>query len=129
MKNLFERAADIRLVVMDVDGVLTDGRIVYDSASQESKHFNVKDGLGITLARQAGIEFGVITARESPMVLRRAADLDIRHVIQKTRTKLPVFEALLAELGLEGSQAAYIGDDLPDIPCMKRSGLAACPAD
>jgi 3-deoxy-D-manno-octulosonate 8-phosphate phosphatase (KDO 8-P phosphatase) len=128
-KNLFERAAAIRLVVMDVDGVLTDGKIIYTSDGQELKDFNVKDGLGISLARRAGIELGIITARESAMLLRRAAELDIQHIAQKTKTKLPAFEQLASSLGLTFEQVAYIGDDLPDIPCMERAGLSACPAD
>ena len=128
-RNLFERAAAIRLVVMDVDGVLTDGKISYTSYGQEIKNFNVKDGLGISLGRRAGIAFGIITARESAMLLRRAAELDIQHIAQKTKTKLPAFEALAKELALDLSEVAYIGDDLPDIPCLERAGLSACPAD
>ncbi len=128
-QNLFERATTIRLVVLDVDGVLTDGKISYTSDGAEIKNFNVKDGLGITLARRAGIAFGIITARESNIVTRRAAELDIQHVIQKTKTKLPAFEQLVADLGLDFSQTLYMGDDLPDIPCMQRAGLSACPAD
>lgn len=127
--QLFNRAAGIRLIIMDVDGVLTDGKLAYTSDRQEIKSFNVKDGLGISLGVKAGIEFGIITARESPMVTRRAADLDIRHVIQKMRTKLPAFETLVQNLSLSFDQVAYIGDDLPDMPCMARAGLAACPAD
>lgn len=128
-QNLFERAAAIRLVVMDVDGVLTDGKITYSSSGEELKHFNVKDGLGISLGRRAGISFGIITARESEMLRRRAAELDIEHVIQKTRTKLPALEQLVSELGLTFEQVSYIGDDLPDLPCMEKVGLAACPGD
>jgi 3-deoxy-D-manno-octulosonate 8-phosphate phosphatase (KDO 8-P phosphatase) len=127
--RLFERAAAIQLVIMDVDGVLTDGKIIYTSAGDEIKSFNVKDGLGISLAIREGIQFGIITARESPMVLRRAEDLNIQHVIQKTRTKLPAFEKLVQDLGLQPEQVAYIGDDLPDIPPMQQAGLACCPGD
>lgn len=127
--KLFERAAAIQLVVLDVDGVLTDGKITYTSEDQEIKSFNVKDGLGISLGVRAGIQFGIITARESLMVERRAMDLNIQHVIQKTRTKLPAFEKLVQDLGLSFDQVAYIGDDLPDMPPMQRAGLACCPAD
>lgn len=127
--KLFERAAAIQLVVMDVDGVLTEGKISYTSDDQEIKSFNVKDGLGISLGVRAGIQFGIITARESIMVERRASDLGIQHISQKTKTKLPAFEKLVQDLGLSFEQVAYIGDDLPDLPPMQRAGLACCPAD
>ncbi len=129
MTNLIERAAAIRLVVLDVDGVLTDGKITYTSAGEEIKAFNVKDGLGISSAVRAGLQLAIITARESVMVTRRASELGIQHVIQNTRTKLPALEALVAELGLAWHEVAYVGDDLPDIPCMQACGLACCPAD
>jgi 3-deoxy-D-manno-octulosonate 8-phosphate phosphatase (KDO 8-P phosphatase) len=127
--NLFEKAAAIRLVVTDVDGVLTDGRITYDSAGNEIKSFSVKDGLGISLAVREGVALGIITARQSPMVERRAQELGIQYLIQDTRTKLPAFEKLVADLGLSFSQVAYIGDDLPDLPPLQQAGLACCPAD
>jgi 3-deoxy-D-manno-octulosonate 8-phosphate phosphatase (KDO 8-P phosphatase) len=127
--NLIRRAAAVRLIVMDVDGVLTDGRITYGSDDVELKSFNVKDGLGISLAVREGYQLGIITARESAMVARRAAELGIQHLVQKTRTKRPAFEQLAADLGLSLSHVAYIGDDLPDIPCLEIAGLPACPAD
>lgn len=125
----YERAAAIQLVVLDVDGVLTDGKITYTSDGQELKSFNVKDGLGISLGVRAGLQFGIITARQSPIVERRAAELGIQHVRQLTKTKLPALEELVRELGLDFSQVAYVGDDLPDLPPMSRVGLACCPAD
>lgn len=127
--NLFERAAAIRLIVLDVDGVLTDGKIVYTSAGDEIKAFNVKDGLGISLAVREGLELAIITARHSVMVQRRAEELGIQHVIQNTRTKLPALEELVSRLDLAWHEVAYVGDDLPDIPCMQACGLACCPAD
>lgn len=126
---LFEKAAAIRVVVMDVDGVLTDGRITYDSTGVETKSFNVKDGLGISLAIRHGLTLGIITARQSTILERRCQELGIQHLIQNTRTKLPAFEALATELGVSLSQVAYIGDDLPDLPPMQAAGLAACPAN
>ena len=128
-QTLFKRAAAIRLIVMDVDGVLTDSRIVYDSEGAEVKAFHVKDGLGISLGVRAGLQFAIITARESTMVQRRAQELNIEFVIQNTRTKLPALERLVAELGIDLSEVAYIGDDLPDLPCLQKVGLPACPAD
>ncbi len=127
--ELQARAAAIELVVMDVDGVLTDGKISYTSDGQEIKSFNVKDGLGISLGVKAGLQFGIITARQSVMVERRAAELGIQHVLQHTKTKLPAFETLAESLGLTLAQVAYIGDDLPDLPPMIKAGLACCPAD
>jgi 3-deoxy-D-manno-octulosonate 8-phosphate phosphatase (KDO 8-P phosphatase) len=127
--NLIERAAAIRLVVLDVDGVLTDSKIVYGSDGWESKAFNIKDGLGISLGVRAGLKFGIITARESAMVSRRAKELGIEFVIQNTRTKLPALEKLMFELELDSTQVAYIGDDLPDMPCLERVGLPTCPGN
>lgn len=123
------RASKVRLVIMDVDGVLTDGKISYTSAGDEIKSFNVKDGLGISLGVKNGLSFGIITARESVMVTRRAEELGIQHLIQKTRTKLPALEKVVADLGLTMEQVAYLGDDLPDMPCMEAVGFSACPAD
>jgi 3-deoxy-D-manno-octulosonate 8-phosphate phosphatase (KDO 8-P phosphatase) len=127
--ELQERAAAIQLVVMDVDGVLTDSKITYTSDGQELKNFNVKDGLGISLGVRAGIHFGIITARQSPMVERRAEELGIQHLKQLTKNKLPAFENLAEDLGFTMDQVAYIGDDLPDLPPLRRAGLACCPAD
>lgn len=128
-ETLLAQARPIRLVVMDVDGVLTDGKISYTSAGDEIKSFNVKDGLGISLGIRHGLQFGIITARESVMVTRRAEELGIQHLIQKTKTKLPALQQLVSDLGLGFDQVAYVGDDLPDIPCMEQVGFAACPAD
>lgn len=127
--TLAHRASQIRLVIMDVDGVLTDGKISYTSAGDEIKSFNVKDGLGISLGVKNGLKFGIITARESVMVTRRAEELGIQYLIQKTKTKLPALEKLVTELGISFEQVAYLGDDLPDMPCMEKAGFSACPAD
>ncbi|WP_373532207.1 KdsC family phosphatase [Vampirovibrio sp.] len=125
----FDRARPIRLVVLDVDGVLTDGKITYTSAGDEIKSFNVKDGLGISLGIKNGLQFAIITARESVMVTRRAEELGIQHLIQKMKTKLPALQKLVAELDLTLEQVLYVGDDLPDIPCIEAVGFSACPAD
>jgi 3-deoxy-D-manno-octulosonate 8-phosphate phosphatase (KDO 8-P phosphatase) len=128
-EELQRKATAIQLVVMDVDGVLTDGKITYTSDGQELKSFNVKDGLGISLGIRAGLQFAIITARRSPMVERRAEELGIQHVRQLSKTKLPVLESLMTELSLSPEHLAYIGDDLPDIPPMQTVGLACCPTD
>jgi 3-deoxy-D-manno-octulosonate 8-phosphate phosphatase (KDO 8-P phosphatase) len=127
--NLFQRAAKIKLVVLDVDGVLTPGSIVYDSAERETKVFNVKDGLGISLGVRNGLKFGIITARNSAMVERRAQELGIQFVIQGMRTKLPGLQQLAETCKLEPSEIAYVGDDLPDVAAMEYVGLACCPND
>ena len=122
-------AQPIRCILSDVDGVMTDGRIIYDSAGAETKQFHVRDGLGIKLWMQAGFPFGIITARNSPMVERRAVELGISHVSQGSGDKLQRALEILPEWGCELSAVCYIGDDLPDVPVMQRVGLAVAPAD
>lgn len=119
----------IRLIVLDVDGTLTDGGIYYDAHGNEMKRFDVKDGLGIKLGIAAGLEFAVITGRESPMVERRAGELGIRHLMAGIQKKLPALKQLLASLQLCPDEVCYIGDDLNDLACMKYVGVAVCPAD
>ena len=119
----------IRLVIFDVDGVLTDGSLYYGPDGEFFKVFNAKDGLGISRLAKNGYELGIITGRESPFVLRRAKDLGIQHVYQKKMEKLPVFEELRAKLNLNYDQIAYMGDDWIDVPILKLVGCAACPKD
>lgn len=123
------RAARVRLAVLDVDGVLTDGRLTFDERGGELKTFNVRDGLGVKLLMQAGIEVAVISARESRVVENRMRDLGVQHVHLGARDKLAVFEALLRELDMTAASAAYIGDDLVDLPVLACAGLAATVAD
>ncbi len=124
-----ERIAGIRLLLMDVDGVLTDGRIIFDSNGVESKFFNVKDGHGIKMVQRAGIEVGIITGRESLVVKNRAAELGISLLYQKAYDKLIPYREILAQTGFNDRQVAYIGDDIIDIPILRRVGFAAAPAD
>lgn len=119
----------IKLIVLDVDGTLTDGGIYYDSQGNEVKRFDVKDGLGIKVGIAAGLEFAVITGRESPMVERRVKELGIQHLLSGIQMKLPVLKQLLVELQLCPDEVCYIGDDLNDLECMEYVGVAACPAD
>ena len=119
----------IRLVIFDVDGVLTDGSLYYGPDGEFFKVFNAKDGLGISRLAKNGYELGIITGRESPFVLKRAKDLGIQHVYQKKMEKLPVFEELRAKLNLNYDQIAYMGDDWIDVPVLKLVGCAACPKD
>ena len=124
-----ERLANIKLLLLDVDGVMTDGRIIFDSNGVESKFFNVKDGHGIKMVQRAGIEVGIISGRESQVVANRAAELGIARLFQKCLDKLTPYQNILADTGLADSQVAFIGDDIIDIPVMRRVGFAAAPAD
>lgn len=108
---------------MDVDGTLTDGGIIFIGGDAEAKRFDVQDGMGITLARAAGLIVGIITGRSSEVVQRRACELGIEELYQGVSNKVETLYKLLKKHGLDSSRAAYIGDDLPDIPIMRRVGL------
>lgn len=123
------RLRSVRLVVLDVDGVLTDGSINISGTGEAFKVFNVRDGLGIKLLQKAGIEVAIITGRTSTIVAERARELGITRLAQGCSFKLPAYEALLKELELEDSEVACMGDDLPDLPLLTRAGFAATPAD
>jgi len=123
------RAKNIRLLLLDVDGVLTDGTITYTADGGESKGFNTQDGFGLRILQEAGVEVGLITARTSEAVTRRAADLKLRYVYQGAGRKNDVFEDILKQSGLRPPQAAYMGDDWLDLPLLARAGLAAAPAN
>ncbi|MDY6980858.1 MAG: 3-deoxy-manno-octulosonate-8-phosphatase KdsC [Pseudomonadota bacterium] len=129
MKDILARAAQIKLVVFDVDGVLTDGTLFVGDDGQEYKAFHSRDGFGIKLLRQSGVQIGVITARNSQVVLHRMENLGIEHVYQNRLEKVPAFEELVAKLELQPEQAAYVGDDVVDLPVMRRAGLAIAVQD
>jgi YrbI family 3-deoxy-D-manno-octulosonate 8-phosphate phosphatase len=122
-------AATITCIISDVDGVLTDGRIIYDSNGVESKHFHVRDGLGIKLWMERGYDFCILTSRQSTIVQKRADELGIKHVAQGHASKVPAAKSMLGLVDCKPEQVCYIGDDLPDIPVMKSVGLAVAPAD
>ena len=128
-EQIFEKARKIKLLLLDVDGVLTDGRIILGSHDEELKAFNVHDGLGITLLQSIGIPVGLITKRQSAVVARRAAELKIAHVYQGQKDKLEAYQAILEKTELQEEQAAYMGDDLPDLPLLLRVGLSATVKD
>lgn len=113
----------IRLLVMDVDGVMTDGKVTYTSDGNELKSFNIKDGVGIKRVQRAGIQTAIITGRVSPMVARRASELGIHHLVQGREDKLTALKELLTSLQMGLSNVAYIGDDLPDIDAIVSAGL------
>lgn len=124
-----EQLQKIRLLLLDVDGVMTDGRIVYDDRGGETKAFDVKDGHGLKLLQRAGIRVGIITGRQSAVVDRRAAELGIDLVYQGAKDKLVPFQEILAKTGLAAEQVAYVGDDFPDLPVLRRVGFAVTVAD
>ena len=127
--RLQEKAKAIRLIVMDVDGVLTDGRIFYSAEGVESEAFFVRDGLGLRMAQQAGLLTAILTGRTSGAVLHRAKELGISEIHQGVLNKLEAYEILLQRYGLTDEVAAYVGDDLNDLPLLGRAGLSAAPAD
>jgi len=129
MRDILDKAAQIRLVIFDVDGVLTDGSLYLGDDGQESKAFYARDGLGMKMLQDTGVEIGVITGRTSQVVAHRMNSLGIQHVFQGRIEKLPAFEELCALLRLDTSQVAYVGDDVIDLPVLRRVGLAVAVAD
>jgi 3-deoxy-D-manno-octulosonate 8-phosphate phosphatase (KDO 8-P phosphatase) len=121
--------ADIKLLVLDVDGVLTDGAIVIDADGRESRAFNSVDGHGIRMWRRAGLKVAFISGRTAEAVNHRAKDLEIEHVFQGCHDKLPVLEKLLETEHLSPQQVAVVGDDLPDLPMLRFAGFAATVPD
>ncbi|RLA34740.1 MAG: phenylphosphate carboxylase subunit delta [Gammaproteobacteria bacterium] len=124
-----ERARGVRLLLLDVDGVLTDGGLRYDDGGGEAKTFHVHDGHGLKMLQGQGLPVGIITSRESPLVARRAAELGIKHLHQGCGDKRVTFSTLLQEMGLDASAVAYVGDDVIDLPVMTGVGLAIAVAD
>ena len=119
------RAAHVRLMIFDVDGILTDGSLHYGAEGEAIKTFNVLDGHGIKLLQQSGVATAIISARKSPIVARRATDLGIAHVHQGVHDKRSAFEDLLAACGLGMDQCGFVGDDVIDLPILLRVGFAA----
>lgn len=127
--TLRERAARVRLLVLDVDGVLTDGGLAYAKDGEETKRFHVRDGFAMVAARRVGLEVAVISGRASDAVTRRMAELGLTEVHQGVGDKAAALGDLLARLGLGAREVAVMGDDLPDLPMMRMGGLALAPAD
>lgn len=127
--QIINAAQKIRLLLLDVDGVLTDGQLHYSSQGEEIKNFNIKDGLGIKLLQKAGIAVGIITGRVSSMVQRRAEELGITLIVQGREDKLTALMELIRNQDLSLSQIAYMGDDLPDLAAIRAVGLGATVAD
>ncbi len=127
--ELAERCQAIELLVTDVDGVMTDGRIVLDDHGVETKYFHVRDGLAFSLWHKAGKQSAILSGRKAPSVSLRAADLKIAHVFLGIEQKDGPLRTLITQLGLSPRQVCYVGDDLPDLRAFSAVGLAACPVD
>jgi 3-deoxy-D-manno-octulosonate 8-phosphate phosphatase (KDO 8-P phosphatase) len=131
--SVVNRAKKIQVLLMDVDGTMTDGSVALlsqpDGTALEIKTFDAHDGQGLTLAHTAGLRTGCITGRESPALLRRAHEMKMEFIYQKQPLKMPAFEEIMQRAGVMESAIAYIGDDLPDLPIMRRVGLAIAVGD
>jgi 3-deoxy-D-manno-octulosonate 8-phosphate phosphatase (KDO 8-P phosphatase) len=129
MEEILQRAAKIKLTVLDVDGVLTDGTLFFGDDGREYKAFSTKDGHGMRMLQHHGVELAIVTGRDSKVVARRMAELGIEHVLQGYQEKLPAFEQLLGQLRMGAMETAYVGDDVVDIPILRRVGLAIAVQD
>jgi len=123
------RARAVRLAIFDVDGVMTDGTLYIGAEGEAFKAFNILDGHGVKMLQAAGVAAAIISGRTSAAVTRRAAELDIAHVVQGSQDKVAAFERLRAGLGLEGAACAFVGDDLPDLAVMRLCGFAVAVAN
>ena len=128
-QEVIERAKRIKLIMLDVDGVLTDGRVIFSSTGEELKCFNAQDGCAMVLARRAGIKIVFVTGRNSQIVERRAREHNVTEVFQNVSNKLEIFKRLLGKYQLQPDEVAFLGDDLVDIAVMKKSGLAVTVPD
>jgi 3-deoxy-D-manno-octulosonate 8-phosphate phosphatase (KDO 8-P phosphatase) len=124
-----EKAARVRLLLFDVDGVLTDGKVLLHGDGSESKRFDIKDGIAMVWAQRAGLTVGMLSARHSPTTPQRAAQLGITLVYHGVTSKLESYEEIVGDLCLEDGQVAYMGDDIVDLAVLSRAGLSAAPAD
>ncbi|MDX1251625.1 MAG: 3-deoxy-manno-octulosonate-8-phosphatase KdsC [Gammaproteobacteria bacterium] len=129
MQDILEKASHIKLVIFDVDGVLTDGSLYIDANGRELKVFHSRDGHGMKMLQNSGVDIAVITARTSEAVVHRMTSLNVKHVYQGQQDKLAAFSALLDKVGLGPHQVAYVGDDVIDLPVMLRVGLAIAVQD
>jgi 3-deoxy-D-manno-octulosonate 8-phosphate phosphatase (KDO 8-P phosphatase) len=129
MDRLVEKAKPIKLLILDVDGILSTGALYYDKTGETFKPFHVHDGLGIKLLQRAGIEVAIISAKKSDALVMRLKDLKLEHTYLGYEDKLPAYNELKSKLGLTDQQIAYMGDDLPDLPLLKRAGFAATAAN
>jgi 3-deoxy-D-manno-octulosonate 8-phosphate phosphatase (KDO 8-P phosphatase) len=129
IKTIIGKARNVKFLLLDVDGVMTDGSVIYDQSGNEIKAFSVRDGAAIKWLQRAGIEVGILSGRNSAPLAARAKELGIEKIIQGTFDKLPAFENFCEDFDINAEDIAYIGDDLHDLPVLKRVALSACPAD
>lgn len=129
MDELRRRARAIKLVAFDIDGVMTDGRLYYTDFGNETKAFNVKDGLGIKLLRSTGVEIAIITGRTSELVKKRASDLKISKLVQGREDKIVALKEMMEPMGIQAHEVAYMGDDLPDLSAIRFAGIGVAVAD
>jgi 3-deoxy-D-manno-octulosonate 8-phosphate phosphatase (KDO 8-P phosphatase) len=128
-KNNKEKLKGIKLLILDVDGVMTDGRIIMDNDGRETKNFDVRDGHGLKILQRYGIKVAILTGRQSKVVEHRSKDLDIKDVYQKVFNKKDVFEKIIRKHKISADEAAFIGDDIIDIPVLNRVGFSVAVAD
>ena len=126
---IIEAAKNIKLVLLDVDGVLTDGRLYYGNSGEELKAFDIQDGLGIKLLQKGGVKVGIITGRRSALLQRRAEELAISPLVQGREDKWLALNEMMVDLGVSLEEIAFVGDDLPDLAVIKRVGLGITPAN
>jgi len=129
MRGIQEKIQHIKMFLMDVDGVMTDGGLILGSGGMEFRRFHVHDGMGITLAKAAGLLVGILTSKDSEAVRRRAEDLGMDEIQMGLVHKEKGFQAILIKYGLKDEEIAYMGDDILDIPILKRAGLSICVAN
>jgi 3-deoxy-D-manno-octulosonate 8-phosphate phosphatase (KDO 8-P phosphatase) len=129
MRDILEKAKQVKLVIFDVDGVLTDGSLFIGDAGEEYKAFNSRDGHGMKMLQSTGVDIGIITGRSSNVVEHRMESLGIKYVYQGRLEKLPAFEDLCQRVGVSPQQVAYVGDDVVDLPILVRAGLAIAVQD
>ncbi len=129
MQSVVEKAKKLKLLILDVDGVLTDGKLFFDNEGNEYKSFHAQDGHGIKLLRQTGVEVAVISGRKSKSVELRMKNLGIEHVYQGHENKIAAFNEIIEKIGITPEQAAHVGDDVIDLPIMIRAGLAIAVSD
>lgn len=128
-QDIINKAQKIKLLILDVDGVMTDNRLFYNDDGVETKTFYTRDGHGMVMLQKSAVEIGIITGRKSQLVTNRMRDLKVKHVYQGVPDKLPTFLKLVEELDIQLDEIAYVGDDILDLPILMRIGLAVTPAD
>ena len=127
--SIVEKLAQVKLLILDVDGVMTDGKIYFNEQGECLKAFNVKDGLGITMLLRCNIHVAIISGRSSPIIQKRANELGVKHVYVGQLKKLEAYKHCIEQLTIQPNQVAYLGDDVNDLPIMKQIGLSITPAD